>query len=213
MVYGDPKEIWLNCASYNMARVFNRIADQIEQRGGKVNRFGEEMLIHTRGFVAKIETLQNLIDAAKFHLKNPETLPDREKTEKAVAELEAELLEVKKEERDAPMVKTTFASRLSGLSINFELDGFRYSYHSDRNPYFPDNAFKAPADESDYGYYSESIENKPWLLDELFKPVADKESIEISAAVLLDFLLKLPISKQAEHIRRQSRLNKKGARK
>ena len=93
------------------------------------------------------------------------------------------------------MIPTTFVSCICDLWIRFELDGFRYYFDVDHNPFFPDSFIKEPANGVGK-YYGENVEagDKDWLWDELFRPVAEEETIEKCADVLLDFLEKQKVS-------------------
>lgn len=212
----EHKELWLNAVPYNMTRVLNRLADMVEERSGTVNRNGLEKLIHTRGYSTRIQECQNLIEAGRFALKTSQTL-DRDKTEKRIAELEKEKSDLIQAEQDAPVVKTRFVGFSTGMAIYFDLDGFRYSFNCSSNPYLEDYCIKVPiVHDLEVQYCSDTVEagSKHWMLDELFRPVADEETIEKSAAILLDYLVGRPESKRYEKERkRYSRWNKKGASK
>ncbi len=201
----EHKELWLNAVPYNMTRVLNRLADMVEQRGGTVNRNGLEKLIHTRGYSTRIQKCQNLIEAGRFALKTSQTL-DRDKTEKRIAELEKEKSELMQAEQDAPVVKTNFVGFSFGMAIHFELDGYRYSFYCDSNPYLDDSYSKIPiAKDLEQQYCSDAVEAfaKCWMLDELFRPVAEDDTIEKSAAILLDYLVGRPESKRYEKERKR----------
>lgn len=201
----EHKELWLNAVPYNMTRVLNRLADMVEQRGGTVNRNGEEKLIHTRGYVEHIRERQNQIEAGQFALR-VDAAHDREKTEKRIAELEKEKSELMQAEQDAPVVKTNFVGFSFGMGIHFELDGYSYSFYCDSNPYLDDHYSKIPiAKDLEQQYCSDAVEAfaKCWMLDELFRPVAEDDTIEKSAAILLDYLVGRPESKRYEKERKR----------
>ena len=212
----EHKELWLNAVPYNMTRVLNRLADMVEERSGTVNRNGLEKLIHTRGYVEHIRERQNQIEAGQFALRF-DVAHDREKTENRIAELEKEKSELIQAEQDAPVVKTNFVGFSTGMAIYFDLDGFRYSFNCSSNPYLEDYCIKVPiVNDLEIQYCCDTVEagSKHWMLDELFRPVADEETIEKSAAILLDYLVGRPESKRYEKERkRYSRWNKKGASK
>ena len=86
---------------------------------------------------------------------------------------------------DVPVITTKFVS-LIDLWINFELDGFKYHFEVENNPFFPDGYTKTPVGWNGKSYI-DKIEagNKSWLFDSMFKIAVDEETIDMSAAALL----------------------------
>lgn len=186
---------WFDSSEYNTARVIERIADMIIERGGRVKFRDEGMEIRTRGFVGKIESTEKNIDGANFCLKSD--VGDPEKIEAALAQYEQELAELKAAEEAAPTIKSRFMTKhsLCARCIHFVLDQKLYYFEFDDNPFFPDMYHKIPLNaDGEYAgrYYSEKVEHKPYYIDALWKPCATEEEIDAAAELLLDFLTSRP---------------------
>lgn len=93
----------------------------------------------------------------------------------------------------SPVVKTNFVSNFGDLWIRFELDGYRYYFQSESNPYFPDGFIKKPVDWTGEAFL-DKIESadKSWMTDEMFSDSADDNAIEDSAKRLLKQLRNIP---------------------
>lgn len=96
---------------------------------------------------------------------------------------------------DVPAVTTRFVSLTSDLWIRFELDGFRYYFQVDDNPFFPDGYTKVPKDWNGRGYL-DSIESgdKNWLTDGMFRTAVSETEIRHAADALLKYLEGAPDS-------------------
>ena len=90
---------------------------------------------------------------------------------------------------DVPPVATKFVSLIADLWIRFELDGYRYYFEVENNPYMPDGYIKTPVG-WDGKSYIDKIKSgeKNWLYDGLFRFAAKEEMIDMSAAALLNQL-------------------------
>ena len=90
---------------------------------------------------------------------------------------------------DIPAVTTNFVSLIADLWIRFELNGYRYYFEVDNNPFFPDGYIKTPVG-WDGKSYIDKIESgeKSWLYDDMFRFAAKEEVIDLSAAALLNQL-------------------------
>ena len=93
----------------------------------------------------------------------------------------------------APIIKTNFVSNIGDLWIRFELDGYRYYFQSESNPYFPDGFIKKPVDWTGEAFL-DKIESadKSWMTDDMFSDSADDNAIEDSAKRLLMQLRNIP---------------------
>ena len=93
------------------------------------------------------------------------------------------------------IITTKFVSLVSDLWIRFELDGFRYYFEVEDNPFFPDGYTKTPVGWNGKSYI-DKIESgdKHWLFDSLFRTDAPEETIDHAAAVLLEQLKAAPDS-------------------
>ena len=101
----------------------------------------------------------------------------------------------RKVRNDVPAVTTRFVSLTSDLWIRFELDGFRYYFQVDDNPFFPDGYTKVPEDWKGKGYL-DSIESgdKNWLTNGMFRTAVSETEIRHAADALLKYLEGAPDS-------------------
>ena len=200
MGVAEWKDLWFSSVNYNLVRVLNRLAEIVEEDGGTVIYHDKEKLIHTRGFVEPIEKLRDLKEATRKMLEM--TLEDGPYISRmeAMNRIDKELSALLEEEKRAPVIRSKLVSPYGiGMWINFEIGGFQYHFGPDDNPFFPDGVSKIPV-EAKGRYYRDVIEsgNKPWLIDDLFKPVATDESIESAARTLYGVILDRPISERFE---------------
>jgi hypothetical protein len=187
------KKRWFWFTQYNMVRVLEAMSEMIVAKGGTITRENDPLLICCAGYnevirhlEEGIQRVQTAYDCCSDPVKNADL---QEKRKNALAKMRARLEEVKKEEENAPVIRTRLVSMISDLGISFELGGFCYSYSTDSNPFFPDNITKYPVGEGGK-YYSVGVEagDKKWLYDDLFKSVANETTIKQAATVLLEFM-------------------------
>lgn len=200
MGVAEWKDLWFSSVNYNLVRVLNRLAEIVEEDGGTVIYHDKEKLIHTRGFVEPIEKLRELKEATRKMLEM--TLEDGPYISRmeAMNRIDKELSALLEEEKRAPVIRSKLVSTYGiGMWIDFEVGGFQYHFGPDDNPFFPDSVLKIPVGAKEE-YYRDEIESgdKPWLIDNLFEPVAMDESIEKAARILYRRMLALPISERYE---------------
>ena len=96
---------------------------------------------------------------------------------------------------EIPAVSTKFVSPISDLWIRFELNGYRYYFQVDDNPFFPDGYTKVPEDWKGKGYL-DKIESgdKKWLTDDMFRTAVSEETVTKAAEALLRQLEAAPDS-------------------
>ena len=185
------KDRFFHSTMYNMTRAINRLAELVEDAGGKVERHSGELLIHARGYDERIKRARESLERAELVAKHRGDGDGKHliKAETAVENYRKQLQELEEKAQTAPVVKTNFVSLISDLWIRFELDGFRYEFEVENNPFFPDKWCKSPAAGEKRGYYWEEIEigDKGYYVNDMFEPVADEKTIEDAAMWLLHF--------------------------
>lgn len=176
--YQEGQHLYLKPWEFNCVRVFNRIAEIVKERGGKVadqkyffahNRLRDEVIRDCEEKIARYSELNKV----EFSQLRADAI--REYQEKLTR-----ALSVSKEP-----IRATF-----GLGIRFILDGFFYSYGVDENPLFPYRWCKTPIRGNQYSYdacHGEAPHD--WCYDQMWKIDCADEVIEICAKQILDFLL------------------------
>ncbi len=189
-MYGKKRYFYAN--EYNAVRMVNRLAELVEEAGGTAERHSEELSIYTRGYDERIGRLEDMVRATEHFYSG-----DPDKRDAVLAKQKKELEDLRKERENAPVVKTRFVSLICDLWLRFTLDGFRYSFSTEGNPFFPDRWSKVPVG-SDGQYYLDEIEcsDKFYYPDDMFHPVAKEETIEKAAKDLLDFFVKQKASER-----------------
>ena len=191
----ENKTLWFEGSKYNLARVIEKIADMVLDRGGKVKELEDNVTIRTRGYSEKMMRVQYRIDASKRMLAAHEEM--RDTIMKAIEKYEAEYRELERLKEAAPVVHSRFSGRygICATCLSFVLDGTFYRFSFSDNPFFPDGYSKIKLNDAGeyYGqYYGMNLttedEIKEYFVDELWKPCASEELI---AAVAEDIFTRL----------------------
>ena len=194
------KDRYYDSVNYNMVRVFGELARIIKKNGGDVECPGEPLRIHTRGYHEKIMDVSQRQSNALRELGLCDDPERRKICQERVERLEKELSETVNLQYEAPVVETRFVTLISDLSIHFFIGGYMYYFSVDNNPFFPDRYTKKLIGRA-VTVYSDQLSKdgwKPYLLDELFQPVASEKAIETSAQALYDSLMAAEESKCCE---------------
>lgn len=175
MIFGNDRYFppW----EYNTVRMINRLADMVEDAGGRVDRSGDELYVHTTGYDASILQVRNKLKKCSAYRR------------------ELEELEMLREE--APVVRTCFINLVFDIGIRFTLDGYDYRFDSDGNPFCPDSWMKVT--KGAQGVYN-SVEaiDKAYFIDDMMKPVASEETVEEATSRLFEYLVsREPLRKYA----------------
>lgn len=202
------RTLWLNGCEYNTARVIERLADIVIERGGRVKTCEDGMEIRTRGYHGRIESIEKDIERIEFMLKDKEGVlwhDGKEETRArllaSIEKLKGDIRELERQEEEAPRIKSCFMSRwgLCAGCISFVLDHVYYHFEFADNPFFPDHFQKIRLNDQDEYigiYYGEYLvpEDKPkdYYRDELWTPCADEEIINAVAEDIYERLLKKP---------------------
>ena len=185
------KDLWFQSTKYNMVRVINALADLVEAKGGTVERQKEERLIHTRGYAEEIDSLKTRYERVRRAMigMHPGD-PAYDTRAKALEEIRKKLSDTEEMENNSPVITTYFCGIIPDAWIDFTLDGYGYYFAPDSNPYFPDKYIKRPLGKDERGYYLEEIEaeNKCYMPDSMFTPVAPEDEIKAAAKELLAYL-------------------------
>lgn len=191
----EAKNLYLPNSNYNIARILEALKKIIIDNGGSIAKYkyAEKTLIHNRSIAEEIRKKEDHL--SKVEANNNERFA--EKKAAAIKNIKADLEELQNASATTPAIETTFTT-WSGHHIHFVHDGIYYYFSMDNNPFFPASIHKIMLDNNNcYAgtYYSDSIEEKPFLYDCIFSFNCCNEDIKEMAYQLYNFLLLAPMSK------------------
>lgn len=195
--------LYLRGVEYNMARVIEKMADIVAEKGGNVKFTGEGMTIKTRGYNPHIEKTKKDIERMETFLRDTEgvygnTSEDTKASlREAVKKQQAEVERLEMAKQDAPVIKSRFMTKHGMFAgcIKFTLGGLFWCFDFADNPFFPDTyavaLYREDGGPTRYTMrcLTEEDEPKPYFADDLWSPCASDETIHKTARDILARML------------------------
>lgn len=188
------KNLYLPNSNYNIAKIIEELKKIIIDNGGSIakSKYAEKITVHNRSIDEAIRKKEDHISKVK---ENNSITPEKKET--IIKNVTKDLEELQKAADAAQDFETTFVS-WCGHSIQFVIDGIYYYFSMDSNPFFPASIRKIKLDTNNSytgTYYTDSIEEKPFLYDCIYNYNCCNSDIKEMAYQMYNFLIAAPMSK------------------
>jgi hypothetical protein len=189
------KNLYLPNSNYNIAKIFEELKKIIINNGGNIAKYkyAEKTMIYNRSIAEEIRKKEDHLSKAEAN--NNEQFAEKKAI--AIKNIKADLEELQEAANTIQPIETTFTT-WCGHHIKFIQDGIYYDFSMDSNPFFSATIHKIKLDNNNCytgTYYSDSIEEKPFLYDCIYSFNCCNADIKEMAYQMYNFLIAAPTSK------------------